>query len=169
MTFKPVLLGTPTTVRADSPSGLDLQMKATQPLGKATTPSPIRSVILSLPEGLTINPDAADGQSACPDELANFGTEGPAECPDRAKIGTFAIGSPALEGLLQGSIYIGEPKPGDQYRTFLIADGFGIHAKYIGSFQPDPITGQVTAYIKDLRPRSPLKPSICTSSPPTAA
>ena len=52
---------------------------------------------MTLPAGFTINPDAADGQSACTDAEANFGSEGPAECPDNAKIGTFAIGSPASE------------------------------------------------------------------------
>ena len=89
MTFKPVLLGTPTTAAVDSASGLDLTMTATQSLGTATTPSPIHAAILTLPEELTINPDAADGQSACPDALAKFGSESPGACPDNAKIGTF--------------------------------------------------------------------------------
>ena len=53
-------------------------------------PSPIRSALVTLPEGLSINPDAADGQTACTDEQANFDTEGADECPDTAKIGTFA-------------------------------------------------------------------------------
>ncbi len=150
MTFKPVLLATPTTNEADSAAGLDLDLHAPQSLGAAPTPSPIRSAILTLPPGLTINPDAADGQSACTDAQANFGTEAAGRCPDNAKIGTFAIGSPALDGPLNGSIYIGEPKPGDQYRLFMVADGFGIHAKLVGSFQPDPQTGQVTADFDDL-------------------
>jgi hypothetical protein len=150
MIFRPLLLATPTTHGADSPAGLDLTMTAPQPAGKATTPSPISSAVLTLPEGLTINPDAADGQSACADEAANFRSEGPANCPDNAKIGTFEVGSPALDGPLEGSIYIGEPKPGDQYRLFLIAEGFGINAKFIGTFRPDPVTGQVTAFIEDL-------------------
>ena len=51
---------------------------------------------------------------------------------------------------MNGSIYIGEPKPGNQYRFFMIVDGFGIHAKLVGTFRPDPATGQVTAYFEDL-------------------
>jgi hypothetical protein len=150
MTFTPLLEATPTTVEADSASGLDITMKAPQPFGEAATPSPIRSAVLTLPEGLTVNPDAADGQGACSDSQANFGSEAPGNCPDLAKIGTFAIASPSLEGLLKGAIYIGAPKPGDQYRLFLIADGFGIHAKFVGSVKPDPVTGQVTVHIEDL-------------------
>jgi hypothetical protein len=156
MTFKPVLQGTPTTKEADSASGFDFKLSASQPLGKAVTPSSIKKAILTLPEGFTINPDAADGQGECLESQANFRTEDAAKCPDQSKIGTFAIGSPALAGPLEGAIYIGEPKPGDQYRLFLIADGFGIHAKFVGSFRPDPATGRITAYIEDL-PQVPFE------------
>jgi hypothetical protein len=150
MAFKPSLLATPTTTEADSAAGLDLELNAFQTLGQAPTNSPIRSATLTLPEGLTINPDAADGQSACPDALAHFGTEAAAQCPDAAKIGTFAVGSPALDGPLNGAIYIATPKPGDQYRLILAADGFGVHAKFLAIFHPDPATGQVTASIEGL-------------------
>ena len=84
----------------DSASGLNLQLKAPQFLGFANSPSTIRSAIVILPEGFTINPDAADGQQACTDAQANFDTEGPADCPDNAKIGTFEIDTPALDGPL---------------------------------------------------------------------
>jgi hypothetical protein len=150
VTFKPVLLATPTNGEADSPSGLDLELIAPQPLGFANSPSAIKRAVVTLPDGLTINPDAADGQSACTDGQAHFDSEAPAACPDNAKIGTFAVGSSALDGPLTGSIYIGQPIPSDQYRVFMIADGFGIHAKLIGSFQPDPLTGRVTVYFNDL-------------------
>ena len=150
MTFNPVLFANLTTSAADSPSGLDLRMAAPQPLGEASTPSSIHAATLTLPEGLTINPDAADGQRACTDADAHFGSEAAAECPDNAKIGTFVVGSPALDGPLHGALYFAEPKPGDQYRLFLIADGFGIHAKFLGSFRPDPLTGQITAVVDNL-------------------
>jgi hypothetical protein len=156
MTFNPVLLATPTNREADAPAGLDIQMRAPQPFGRAHTPSPIHAARLILPEGLTINPDAADGQTACADVEAHFDTEEPAACPDSAKIGTFAIGSPSLDAPLLGSIYFGEAKPGDRYRIILVADGFGIHGKLVGSVRPDPVTGQVTAVIEDL-PQVPFE------------
>jgi hypothetical protein len=156
MTFKPVLFGTPTTLEADSAAGLDLQLAASQPFGRSTTPSSIKSSILTLPEGLTINPGAADGQLACSDADANFGSEAPAECPDNAKIGTFAVDSPSIDGPLEGAIYFGEPTPQDQYRLFLIADGFGIHAKFLGIVRPDAVTGRLTTYLSDL-PQVPFE------------
>ena len=123
---------------------------------------------MTLPPGFTINPDAADGQSACTDAQANFDSEGPAECPDNAKIGTVAIHTVALEGTLVGSIYLGEPLPGNQYRLFLTVDGFGVNAKLIGSFQPNPLTGQLTAELRRTCPRCRSTASRSTSSPPTA-
>jgi hypothetical protein len=109
-----------------------------------------------LPEGLSINPDAADGQSACTDAQAAFGTDRPGNCPDNAKIGTAELHTPALPGPLTGSLYIGEPKPGDQYRVFLVLDGFGIHSKLFVSVHPDPSTGQLTMSMTDL-PQVPFE------------
>jgi hypothetical protein len=148
--FKPLLYSKPTTSSADSASGLDVTLADKQFLGYAASPSQIRSATVTLPPGLTINPDAADGQTACSDAQAKFGTEEPAECPDSSKIGTAAIHTPALAGPLQGSVYIGEPKAGEQYRLFLIVDGFGLHAKIVGVARPNPQTGQVAVYFQDL-------------------
>jgi hypothetical protein len=148
--FKPLLYAKPTSSETDSPSGLDITLQDTQFLGFAVSPSQIRSAAVTLPPGLTINPDAADGQTACSDAQANFGTEEPAQCPDSAKIGTAAVHTPALAGPLEGSVYIGEPKPGEQYRLFLTVDGFGLHAKLVGVVQPNPQTGQVTVHFDEL-------------------
>ena len=105
---------------------------------------------MTLPEGFTINPDAADGQGACTDAQANFGTESAPSCPDSSKIGTFALHTVALDGPLNGAVYIGQPKPGAQYRLIMAADGFGIHAKLEGKVVPDPTTGRLRTYFTDL-------------------
>jgi hypothetical protein len=146
-----------TTNETDAPSGLDIQLKAAQFVeGVTPSQSTLRSGLLTLPPGLTINPDAADGQTSCSDADARFNTTLPGKCPDNAKIGTMDVRSPAIDGPLIGSIYIGEPKPGNQYRAFLIFDGFGIHAKLVASFHPNPRTGQVTMSVTDL-PKVPFE------------
>jgi hypothetical protein len=155
-TFRPVLSASLTTDEADSASGLNLGFHVPQTLGFTPSPSQVRSVIVTLPPGLTINPDAADGQSACSDDDANFDSEGPAACQDNAKIGTITVGTPALDGPLIGSIYIGEPKPGDQYRLFMVVSGFGMNIKLVGSVVPDPQTGRLTARFVDL-PQVPFE------------
>ena len=149
-TFNPVLEASPTTSEADAPSGLNLELRTPQFEGASDSPSDIRSAVVTLPAGFTINPDAADGQTACSDAEAGFGSEGPADCPDNSKIGTFAIGSPTLNGPLNGSIYIGEPIPGDQYRIFMFASGFGMNIKLVGSLDPNLQTGQLTTKFEEL-------------------
>jgi hypothetical protein len=155
--FDPVFNLGLTTSEADAPSGLDIQLKAEQFLeGEAPAQSTLRSATLTLPEGLTINPDAADGQTSCPDALAAFGTNKPGSCPDNSKIGTVDVRTPALDGPLVGSLYIGEPQPGNQYRVFMIFDGFGIHAKLAVAIHPDPSTGQLTMTLDDI-PQVPFE------------
>ena len=155
--FDPVFDIGLTTGEADAPSGLDVQLRAAQFLeGEAATQSALRSATVILPPGLTVNPDAADGQTACSDELAGFGTIRPGNCPDSSKIGTMDVRSPALEGPLVGSLYIGEPKPGSQYRLFMIFDGFGIHAKLAADIIPDPETGQLTFKLEEI-PQVPFE------------
>jgi hypothetical protein len=149
-TFDPFLNASLTTSQTDSASGLNLRFHVPQTLGFTPSPSEAKAVIVTLPEGLTINPDAADGQTMCTDAQANFHSDGPGECPDQAKIGTIALGTPALDGPLQGSIYIGEPKPGDQYRLFMILSGFGVNAKLVGTIHPDPETGRLSSRFEDL-------------------
>ncbi len=148
--FKPVLFASPTTGETDSPSGLNVELSNPQFLTHANAPSQIRSATVALPEGFTINPDAADGQGSCSDAAANFDSEGPQGCPDGAKIGTFSLHTVALDGALEGSVYIGQPQPGNQYRLFMTADGFGLHAKLVGRVVPDPSTGRLVVDFTDL-------------------
>ena len=155
-TFKPVLNAALTSAETDSPSGVDMELKAAQFLGAGAMPSPIRSALVKLPVGLSVNPDAADGQTACSDDEANFDTEAPAECPDTSKIGTFSIETPALDNPLRGALYIGEPKPGTQYRLVMVASGYAINAKVVAEIHADPQNGQVTFTVDDL-PQVPFE------------
>jgi len=155
-TFQPVAQARLTTGEVDSPSGLDLEFVIPQAQNFSASPSQLRKGELIFPEGLTINPDAADGQSSCSDVVAGFGSEGPGHCSDRAKVGTVTIKSESLPGDLTGAIYLGEPKPGNQYRLFILADGFGINVKLLGKLIPDPKTGQLRTEFDNL-PQLPLE------------
>ena len=154
--FRPVFNVGLTTDAADAPSGLNMQLIAKQTLGLSNAPSQLRSAFVNLPEGFSVNPDAADGQTACSDDAANFDNELPSECPDTSKIGTVEVITPALNGPLKGGLYIGEPRPGNQYRLFMLFDGFGIHAKIAPKIIPDPETGQLEIAVTDL-PQVPFE------------
>jgi hypothetical protein len=156
LSFNPSLYAQPTTSQTDSASGIDVNLTVPQQLSP-TIPSPteLRSATVTLPAGFSINPNAADGKTACSDAAANFGTTAAAECPEFAKVGSLEIDSSALPGPLPGYVYLGQPLPGNRYRIFLAADGFATHVKLVGTVTADPQTGQLTISFQDL-PQSPL-------------
>jgi hypothetical protein len=156
LSFNPSLYAQPTTNETDAASGIDVNLSVPQQLSP-TIPSPteLRATTVTLPPGFSINPNAADGKTACSDADANFGTESAANCPEFSKVGSLEIDSSALPGPLPGFVYIGQPLPGNRYRIFLVADGFATHVKLAGTVTPDPVTGQLVITFTNL-PQSPL-------------
>ena len=158
LNFEPSLSAKPTTTEADSASGVDIDLTVPQVLSPTyPSPSELRAVTVALPPGFSINPNAADGKTSCSDVAANIGTGSlaAANCPEFAKIGTDTIDSSALPQPIPGSIYIGDPQPGNRYRIFLTGDGFATHVKLAGFARPDPETGQVIVTFNNL-PQSPF-------------
>jgi hypothetical protein len=157
LSFSPSFLAKPTTDRADTASGLDLTIKVPQSQsGKVPAPSELRTSLVTLPEGFTINPNAADGKVACPDEATSIGTLFAARCPEFSKIATLVLDVAALPAPIPGAIYLGEPKPGEPYRFVLAASGFATHVKLTGEARTNPQTGRVTLALEEL-PQSPLQ------------
>lgn len=156
LAFNPSLTVKPTAAEGDSASGLDVDLKVPQ-IASPYTPSPsqIRGVWVTLPEGFSINPNAANGKLACSDEQTAIGTRRAASCPEFSKVGTLTIDSSALPGPVPGGVYLGEPKPGDPYRLILAANGFGTNIKLAGSARANPETGQIKVAFENL-PQSPL-------------
>jgi hypothetical protein len=151
LAFNPALTAQPTTTQADTPTGLDVNLRAPQTLSeKVPSASELKGTVVTLPEGFSINPNAADGKVSCSDADANFGSTLPAACPETSKVGTIEIDSSALPAELPGAIYLGEPKPNNRYRLLITGDGFGTHIKLAGSVQLDPVTGRMVVSFKDL-------------------
>jgi hypothetical protein len=157
LSFDPSLAANPTTTETDTASGLEVTIKVPQFQDPETpSPSELRASTVTLPEGFSINPNAADGKLACTDEQSRVGTDLEAECPEYSKVGTVTIDSSALPAPIDGFVYIGEPKPGDRYRLVLTANGFGTFVKLLGSLHADPQTGQLTTSFNDL-PQTPFQ------------
>jgi hypothetical protein len=158
--FNPSLSANPSTTDADSASGLDVALKVPQSDSpNAPSDSEIKAVTVTLPTGFSINPSAADGKTSCSDTADNneaaFGTEDEAKCPEYSKVGTLSLNSWALPEPIPGGIYLGKPQPGNKYRIFITADGFGTHVKLPGSVHPDPKTGRLVVTFENL-PQAPL-------------
>ena len=157
LAFNPSLFARPTATETDTPSGIDVDLKAPSfESPDAPSPSEIRSTETTLPPGFTINPNAANGKTSCSDAQARFGTTEEAECPEFSKIGTLEVHSPVLPGVLPGAIYIGEPKPGERYRLVIAFNGFGIHVKLPGTVRPNTATGQLVVSFQEL-PQFPFE------------
>jgi hypothetical protein len=156
LSFNPSLSARPTTTATDSASGVDVDLTVPQLLSPSfPSPSEIKEASLTLPVGFSLNPNAADGKTSCSDAAVKFGTTEAAECPEFSKIGTDVIDSSALPAPISGGIYLGDPLPGDRYRIFLAASGFGTNVKLAGTVRPDPQTGQLVTEFTNL-PQSPL-------------
>jgi hypothetical protein len=93
---------------------------------------------------MTLNPSAANGLEACPDAGLAQGTRNPVDCPVASQIGTVSVDTPLLPNPLEGTLYVGQPQPGNQYRMFLVAEGNGVSLRLKGSARPNASTGQLT-------------------------
>jgi hypothetical protein len=144
--FDPSISVTPGTTQADEPTGAAVNLHVPQSSRADTLATAhVKDVRVTLPEGMTINPAAANGLEACTDEQFAKGTHANNTCPAASRIGAVSIATPVLPDSLAGSVYLGRPVPDDPYRLFLEADGFGLIIKLAGSVQPNPQTGRLTA------------------------
>jgi hypothetical protein len=145
LSFNPSLNLTPTNPEASAPTGLDATLRIPQdetPQGVAT--STLKSAVVTLPAGFTINPAAADGLQACTPEQVGVGTNTPSACPAASKLGSVELEVPALERTLQGAVYQRAPEPGHLFRFWVVTDEQGVHLKLPAEIQLDPSTGQLT-------------------------
>jgi hypothetical protein len=172
LAFEPTIDAKPTTNLADSPSGLDFKLHQPQENqfeGRST--ANLRDTEVLLPEGLVVNPSAADGLAACsPAQIgmktavgnshAHF-SEGAPSCPAGSRIGSVEVKTPLLEEPLPGSIYIAQPyqNPFNSLLGLYLAIEYplrGIQAKLPVRVEPDPTTGRLKATVEE-SPELPLE------------
>lgn len=137
-------------LQRDAPTPLGVELTVPQSTDNATLgTADVKRVAVTLPPGMTISPSGANGLQACTDAQFNKGNDDPIACPAASDIGAVTIKSPVLEDELHGSVFVGQPLPGNRYRLFVHADGPGISIRLKGTVQPDPNTGQVSAVFDD--------------------
>ncbi len=83
--------------------------------------SNIKNITVTLPEGVALNPSAADGLQACSPSEAGFEGENPethtlrftdeeVSCPNASKIASVTVRTPLLPNLLRGFVYLAAPQ-----------------------------------------------------------
>jgi hypothetical protein len=147
--FSPALTVIPTNPEAFAPTAVDATLTIPQdeaPKDLAT--STLKSAVVTLPEGLVINPAAGDGLEGCSAAQVGFETTEPSHCPNAAKIGSVELDVPALEHTLNGSVYQRTPETeGGElklFRFWVVSDEQGVHLKLPAEIQANKLTGQLT-------------------------
>jgi len=148
--FEPGIGLAPTSQLADSPTGLVADLVIPQnkgpPVSLENDPdhaigapafwrsddglatSHLDKAVVTLPEGMSVNPSGADGLHACTDAQMGvtdattspmlFDNDDPfdgkgAECPEGSEVGTVEIETPLLDAPLTGDVVLGEPREVD--------------------------------------------------------
>lgn len=154
--FKPAIAVHGNT-QPDLPVGATISV--TMPPGTETiASSTLRESKITLPEGMTFNPSAANGLEACTDAQFGKGTTNKVKCPAGSKIGTVTIQTPNLpENALTGDVYVGQPvsgrspSSGEEYRIFIDAESptYGVAVRLEGRIEVDESTGRLTTIVPE--------------------
>ncbi len=154
--FAPHAVAQLSDLRASSPSGyaFDIEVDTLALLDpKLQAPTPVRKAVVSLPEGVTINPSVGAGLGVCTLEQYDAETVSSppgAGCPSQSKIGDFRVKSPIVPAEIDGSIFLAAPfrNPfGGLLAVYLVAKASdrGILVKVAGKLEADPASGRLTA------------------------
>ena len=157
-----------TTHESDKPSGLNFEIKLPQSetIGAPATPT-LKKVLVTLPEGFTIDPSAGDGLGACSEAQIgwlggthlNFSPASP-ECPESSKIGSLELETPLIPRKLEGEMFLARQNEnpfGSTLAAYVVVHDpiTGVLIKIAGEFLPDPHTGRLTA-VFDENPNLPF-------------
>jgi hypothetical protein len=168
VSFAPAVEAEPSTDRASAPSGLDVNIDfhdegLTSSEGLAQ--SELEKTVVTLPEGLTINPSAGVGLAGCtPADYARETVDSAsgAGCPNNSKLGTVEIETPLLTQKIHGSLYIAQPydnpfsEPGHPNGSlvaiYIVAKNpeTGVLIKQAGKVTPNPVTGQLVTTFENI-------------------
>jgi hypothetical protein len=129
LSFSPTIEVQPDTTLADEPVGLGVKVRVPQTSkpGALATPH-LQNAVVTLPEGMSVNPGIVDGIQACEEsgpEGINFDGAGseevgplgelqlaPGHCPDASIVGTAEAVTPLLAEPVKGHVYLARPQCG---------------------------------------------------------
>jgi hypothetical protein len=161
--FAPTFSLAPETKQSDQPTG----MTAVVALPHNSNPaeldsSQLKTASVTLPEGMTLNPSAAQGLEACTPAQIGIHTRIPVSCPKKSEIGSVTLNVPGLPAeSLKGSLYLGGPVSGPiekpPYVVYMDAESaqYGFSVRLKGEVIPNETTGRVTAVFAE-NPEQPF-------------
>jgi len=182
--FNPDISLQPTNAHAGAPTGLDVHLEVPQVddqvesaeeayaengFRKGIGTPPIKKAVVTLPEGMTLSPSAAQGLGSCSSaqiglvsaEPVRFNSD-PVACPPNSQFGTLGLHTPILppDAQPEGRIYIAK-QDDNAFHNFLSLylvieePDRGILVKIPGRVDLDSRTGQITTTFDEL-PQFPV-------------
>jgi hypothetical protein len=153
LTFEPSIIVAADGQAGSSPTGLTTTIHVPQtaglnPNGDAQTT--VKDTTVTLPEGVALNPSAADGLSSCGESEVGLQDAAEVTCPESSKVGTVEIHTPLLPNPLTGAAYLAtqDQNPfGSLIALYVVARDpvSGVLIKVAGQVTPNPVTGQIVA------------------------
>jgi hypothetical protein len=149
---------------SDEPDGISTSVGLTRHPGAAEIDSSqLKIAAVKLPAGMTLNPSAAAGLTACTPAQARIHSEAPGtDCPATSAIGTVSLDVPTLpNGSLTGNLYLGGPVSGPitdpPYIVYVDAESvrYGVSVRLKGETFPNATTGQLTTVFSE-NPEQPF-------------
>ncbi|HEX3519146.1 MAG TPA: hypothetical protein VHT29_08955 [Solirubrobacteraceae bacterium] len=148
----------------DEPDGITTEVGVAQHSGaEELNGSQLKTAVIKLPEGMTLNPSAAAGLTACtPNQARIHSLPAGTSCPSSSELGTVSLNVPTLpNGSLTGKVYLGGPEGGTitkpPYTIYVDAESarYGVSVRLEGEVVPNEATGQLTTTFKE-NPEQPF-------------
>lgn len=168
--FAPSISSKATADSAGAATGLDFSLDFADegllsPKAGAIAGSDLKKAVVTLPEGITVNPSIGEGLGVCTfadlarETLASAPGEG---CPNSSKIGTVSVDTPLVDEAIEGSVFLAQQNdpataakenPFDTDIAFYIVlrnKNLGVLVKVPAKVTPDPKTGQLVTTVDDI-------------------
>ena len=157
LTFEPSISVAADGQAGSSPTGLTTTIHVPQTAGlnpEGDAQATVKETTVTLPEGVALNPSAADGLSSCGESEVGLDDAEEATCPESSKVGTVEVHTPLLPNPLTGAAYLAtqDQNPfGSLIALYVVARDpvSGVLIKLAGQVTPNPVTGQLVATFKE--------------------
>jgi hypothetical protein len=161
--FAPTFSVIPHTAQSDQPNNAEVVVGLPQAKEAVEIDSSdLKHAVVTLPEGMTLNPSAANGLVACSDVQFGMKTTNAVDCPEASQVGKVEIETPNLPEPLTGGVYVGQPvantgpESGEEYRLFVDAESkYGVSVRLEGKVSANAATGRLTTTFAD-NPQQPF-------------
>ena len=157
LTFEPSISVASDGQAGSTPTGLTVGIHVPQTAGlnpSGDAQATVKDTTVTLPEGVALNPSAADGLSSCGESEVGLEDAEEVSCPESSKVGTVEVHTPLLPNPLVGAAYLAtqDRNPfGSLIALYIVVRDpvSGVVIKLAGQVTPNPVTGQLVATFKE--------------------